>query len=193
MTAPKRLSIKLFIDNPETIEAKQIVPIFQRWIQRNQVEGLLIDVADYQHVPNGPGIVLIGYEGDYAYDFSDNRAGIQYTLKQTAAFSFGEAVSIALRRVLQAAQALEKEKSLAGIRINASDLQISILDRLNFPNNPDGWLDIIPEVQAVAGAIYSSDLRIKAIEGDVREALRLHVSSSEAVSTTELLDSFAVR
>jgi hypothetical protein len=188
MTAPKRLTIKLFIDNPEAIKDHQIVPIFQHWIQHNQVEGLLIDVVDYQHVPNGPGIILSGYEGDYAYDFGDNRLGIQYTLKQTAVFSLRETVSITLRRALQAAQQLEKEKSLAGIRINANELQVSLLDRLNFPNTADTQAQLIPEIESLVGAIYSSDLTIKAIEAATRAPLRLHISSSKFITIPELLD-----
>lgn len=77
MQAPKRLSVKLFANNPKVVEAKAFGPIFQGWIQRNAIENeLLIDVVDYKHVHHGPGIILIGYEGDYAYDSIDGRAEI---------------------------------------------------------------------------------------------------------------------
>ncbi len=53
---PKRISIKLFARNPQVVKPEAFVPVFQRWIQQHAVEGLLIDVADYKHVPDGPGI-----------------------------------------------------------------------------------------------------------------------------------------
>lgn len=193
MNAPKRISIKLFIDNPETLRAAQVVPIFQRWIQRNRLEGLLIDVADYQHVHRGPGIVLIGHEGDYGYDPRAERPGIQYTLKHAEGLSLAEALAITLRRVLQAASLFEREKSLKGVQVNADELLITFRDRLNFPNRSETWLELIPEVQAVAGDVYSAGLSLKALEGDAREPLQIRVSSSEPVSIETLLEAFAVR
>jgi hypothetical protein len=192
MTAPKRLAIKLFFDNPEAITTNDIVSVFQGWIQDSRVEGLLIDVVDYHHVHNGPGIILIGHEGDYVYDFGDSRIGIQYTLKQTADFSLTEALAITLRRTLQAAYQLESEKSLNGIHINASELQISFRDRLNYPNSADMWIEVIPEVQAILKDCYTPDLSISALEGDDREPLTLRVSSVESLSFTELLGNVAI-
>ena len=39
---------------------------------------LLLDVADYKHVQEGPGIVLIGHEADYSLDLGGGRAGLVY-------------------------------------------------------------------------------------------------------------------
>ena len=42
---------------------------------------LLLDVADYRHVPAGPGVMLIGNEGDYSVDNTGDRLGIRYNRK----------------------------------------------------------------------------------------------------------------
>src|SRR5512139_3069428 len=107
---PKRLSVKLFAANPEVVTAEAFMPVFQRWIQRKSVEGLLIDVADYKHVPDGPGMVLIGHEGDYSYNYTDGRPGLLYVRKITSGDSFEANVATAFRLAIQAAQALEAEK-----------------------------------------------------------------------------------
>ncbi len=190
MTVPKRLTIKFFIDNPAP--AASIIPIFQRWIQRNQVEGLLIDVVDYQHVYKGPGIILIAHEGDYAYDFGDNRAGIQYTLKQTADFSLREALSITLRRVLQAIHQLDNEQSVDNLQINSSEFQIMFRDRLNYPNNATTQLEIISKIRAVLSENYGSELSITAVEGDSRDPLTLQVKNMQQMSLVDVFSNLTV-
>ena len=55
--------------------------MFHSWIQEQVGEGLLLDVADYRHVHEGPGVILIGYEGNYSVDNTDNRLGVRYNRK----------------------------------------------------------------------------------------------------------------
>ena len=40
--------------------------MFHRWIQTRAVDGLLIDVADYTHLKDGPQVLLAGHEGNYS-------------------------------------------------------------------------------------------------------------------------------
>ena len=42
------------------------VAVFHDWIRRGATEDLLIDVVSYEHVPAGPGVLLLGHEVDYA-------------------------------------------------------------------------------------------------------------------------------
>ena len=44
-------------------DLEPLIPIFHGWIQDQVSEELLLDVADYRHVPAGPGVMLIGLEG----------------------------------------------------------------------------------------------------------------------------------
>ena len=67
---PLRIAIKLFVapDPTVPVDLEPFTPLFHEFIQKASVPGLLIDVADYAHVPNGPGIILIGNEVDYGID-----------------------------------------------------------------------------------------------------------------------------
>ena len=48
---------------------RELVPVFHRWIQTGAIPGhLLVDVADYDHVPEGPGILLVAHEGNLGID-----------------------------------------------------------------------------------------------------------------------------
>ncbi len=48
---PKRLSAKFFSTADQSPNLTAYVPIFQRAIQQQALAGMLIDVADYAHVP----------------------------------------------------------------------------------------------------------------------------------------------
>ena len=69
-TAPDlvRIGAKLYAGNPDVIDLAAYVPIFHGWIQCKILDGVPIDVADYAHVPDGPGVMLIGHEADRSID-----------------------------------------------------------------------------------------------------------------------------
>ena len=183
MNAPKRLRVKLFVDNPEAVAVEKIVPVFQRWIQRTAIKDeLLIDVADYKHVHHGPGILLIAHEGDYAYQFSDGRVGLSYTLKQHDSSTLEDALSSAISRVLFAAQLVHKESQLKGLHIALDNVQIALLDRLQYPHDAE----TIEQVQMAIAAFFASnggDVQVVAVESDVREPVSFTVQSTSSLES----------
>ena len=51
-----KFGIKLFAADAEPVDMLKLIPIYHRWIQQHALaDDLLIDVADYSHVPAGPG------------------------------------------------------------------------------------------------------------------------------------------
>jgi hypothetical protein len=103
-----RLSLKIFARGPrDGIDPPELVPIFHRWIQTQAVDGLLIDVADYAHLPEGPGAVLIAHEGNYAFDGGRGRPGLQYSRKQPIEGPHSARLGAICRILLKAARLLE--------------------------------------------------------------------------------------
>lgn len=134
MKLPKRLSIKLFAENPEVVETATFVPVMQKWIQRDAIQGeLLIDVVDYKHVHHGPGVILIGHESDYGYDLAEGRPGLLYTIKNYNSATLPDLLILSLSRAVQAAKLMQGEMALNGLKFSVSELQIKLLDRLNYP------------------------------------------------------------
>jgi hypothetical protein len=170
MQVPRRLSLKIFAHNPDTVGLAAFIPVFHRWIQRRRVEGLLIDVADYQHVFNGPGIMLIGHDGDYGYTLSDGQPGIQYTLKQPAS-DFDRSLRQALQRVQDAADKLEAETSLNGLRFSRGQVQLKLLDRLHYPNQPEQVAQVRQALQPLAESLLGGSVDIVSADGDRRDAM----------------------
>ena len=159
MTIPQRFSVKFFVNDPAAVDLEAVVPIFQKWIQRHTVEGMLIDVADYKHVENGPGIVLIAHEADYALDERDGRPGLQYTLKREAEGDFSDRLRLAIQRALSACEALEAEKTLNGaITFALDEVEIVFLDRLRVPNDEQSFAAVQDDLKAVLGDITTERL-----------------------------------
>src|SRR4029077_10076795 len=64
----QHVNVKLIVRTPEEVDLEPLIPIFHGWIQGRVCDELLLDIADYRHVPAGPGVVLIGHEADYSVD-----------------------------------------------------------------------------------------------------------------------------
>ena len=182
---PKRLSAKIFLSEVTDVELADYVPVFQRWIQRNAVEGLLIDVADYAHVHHGPGVILIGDEGDYSLDIAEGRPGLLYTRKRAMPNSLQEALITVVRLALAAARQLEQESSLKNPGIEFGEIQLKFLDRLNVPNTPETFDAIKDALQTFANNLYGN-AEITLGSDDPREALTVTLKSTEAVEAEAL-------
>ena len=75
---------------------------------------LLLDVADYRHVHEGPGVVLIGHQANYSVDNTDNRLGVRYNRKAPLDGTNQDRLTQATRAALTAFQRLEAESGLKG-------------------------------------------------------------------------------
>jgi len=104
-----KIVIKLFVEDASRLEAHEFVPIFHSWIQQRAVpDHLLIDVADYAHVHNGPGTCLITHEANFYTDRGEGRLGLMYARKQPFAGTFTDRVRQAFAATLEAAKRLEQ-------------------------------------------------------------------------------------
>jgi hypothetical protein len=133
----QHVNVKLLVQKGQGASLEPLIPVFHGWIENQSGEDeLLIDVADYSHVPAGPGIVLIGHEGNYSVDNTGDRLGVRYNRKATVDGDNQLRLSQAARAALTACKRLEAEPRLDGkFRFNGQDIEIFINDRLIAPNN----------------------------------------------------------
>lgn len=109
----QRLAVKLFLEQ-NTVDFDAVVNLFHRWIQQHLVtEHQPIDVADYKHVVDGPGIVLVTHEANIHLDFTDGQAGLFYIRKQPLDGDFNQRLRKVLAYTAKLAQMLEAEESLS--------------------------------------------------------------------------------
>jgi hypothetical protein len=151
--------------------------VFHRWIRDSVCEELLIDVADYRHVPSGPGVVLVGHEANYSLDNGGNRLGFLYNRKAAIEAGAEENVAQALRAALAACRRLEAEPEFAG-RLGfgpAHELEIGVNDRALAPNTDEAFASLRPAIErALAGTYGGVEFGLERL-GGARERLRIAV------------------
>jgi hypothetical protein len=145
-----KLGIKLFVANPGAVNIRDFIPVFHSWIQEQKVEGhLLIDVHDYSHVQNGPGILLVAHEGNLSMDQAEGRLGLVYYRKQPVA----DSLKTAFETAQAAARLLESESTLSGIKFRTNEFLVFSNDRLLAPNTAEARAQLEPAIKRTfAGA-----------------------------------------
>jgi hypothetical protein len=188
---PQRISAKFFINEPDAVDLPAFIPVFHNWIREQKVDGVPIDVADYKHVKEGPGVLLIGHEGDYALDLGHGRPGLLYSYKREwQSETLAGRLQAVLHRLLRGAQLVETEASLDGrITFGTDELQLTFLDRLRTPNTPETLAAVGHEVEAALAAVYG-DLAasVERVETDERRPFSLQVQIPEAPAVNTLLN-----
>jgi hypothetical protein len=145
----QRFEIKLFAAEGEGVELALLIPVFHRWIQTRAVEGMLIDVADYSHVVDGPGILLVAHEANYALDETGGRRGFLYSRKQPLDGTLAERLFRAAEIALRACRELESAPELGGrLRFRGDEIRVIANDRLAAPNTEETWRAFEPELRA---------------------------------------------
>jgi hypothetical protein len=169
-----RLGIKFFAADPASIRLEKFIPIFHGWIQKQSVTGhLLIDIHDYSHMHQGPGILLVAHEGNFSIDMSDGRPGLLYYRKKPTALSPVEHLTTIIRSALQACRLLEED---ASIRFSTDELLIIANDRLSAPNNEETFAELQPVLAAALEQVLDkSDLGLTRANTDPKERFAVRV------------------
>lgn len=187
----QHLNVKIFLNNKD-LKLASVVLAFHRWIQDSAAEELLIDIADYKHVPCGPGIILIGHQANYSLDFGpENMPGLLYSAKVQRDDTEEEKIAHALRQAFKGCLRLENDEALGEKLIfSGREIRLTFNDRLNAPNTDECFKAVEPAVRKVFSSLYGpASFEIKKISTDPRERLTLKVASSAEKRIETLLQS----
>ena len=156
-----KYELKFFLDDASGVELEEFIPVFHDWIQTQQLEELLIDVADYRHVPEGPGVVLVAHDAHYAMDLAEGRLGLLYSRRRETHPSRGAIQGVAdrLRSVwhcaLTACQRLEAHPVLHGrLQFRGNELLLLCNDRLLAPNTPAAYDELCQHLEPFLATLY---------------------------------------
>ena len=147
----------------EEVDAESFIPVFHDWIRRGSVEGLLIDVARYGHVHHGPGVMLVGHEGDYSVDFLGGRPSLRYMLKRDEPGTARELVARSLRRLMGA---VAEARVAPGIAMDDGQIDVRVYDRLRAPNTPQTAAALTGEIEAGLSDVLGVASRESAVLSD---------------------------
>jgi hypothetical protein len=184
----QHVNVKLLVRNPEDVDLEPLIPVFHNWIQNQVGEGLLLDIADYRHVHAGPGVVLIGHEGDYSVDNTDHRLGVRYNRKAPVDGSNLDRLMQAARAALTACQRLEAESRLGGkLRFNGQEMEIFINDRLLAPNSDATRQAFEPDFASFCKQLFQGKNFSTAYGSDRRKLFTVTVKTPEPFPVADLL------
>ena len=189
----QHVNVKLLVKNPEEVDLEPLIPVFHSWIQGQVFDELLLDVADYRHVQAGPGIVLIGHQGNYSVDNTDNRLGVRYNRKAALDGTNQDRLKQAARAALTACQRLEAEPGLQGkLRFNGQDMEIFVNDRLLAPNREATLEAVKADFQGFAKNLFGGGgYSLSYASGDPRALFAISLKASSSLSVADLLNNLA--
>lgn len=185
---PFRAQVKFFLDAPDSVDTALFMGVFQRWIQQKALDGLLIDVADYRHVFQGPGMILIGHESDYAIESRDGRLGLLHTRKRGLETDLQTQLRNSLRLALAACELLESEAVFnPRLQFRADEIEIRFADRLQLPNRPETFDLVKDDVGAVLAELYGANpVEFAPVQNDPRHLFTIAVRSPATTHITGL-------
>jgi hypothetical protein len=183
----QQLSVKLFAEDPIGFDQSVLIPIFHDWIRRRRLEDrLLIDVADYRHVADGPGVMLVAHEAHYGLDQGGGRLGLLCSRKRDEPGDASARLLDAVRDALRAGHYLEREPTFP-LRFRGGELEIRVQSRLLAPNRPETLVELRPELDAFLARLYpGADVQTDHLD-EPRQAFGVRVRTPENPSLAELL------
>lgn len=176
----QHVNVKIFVDGELTIEIEDLVKVFHKWVSEQSMPEMMIDVADYMHVPNGPGIVLVGHEADYALDYTSGNVGLRYNDKAAREGSNQEMLQHAFDNASKACSRLEQ--ALPGLSFDRSKIELTINDRAVAPNTSETKEALSADFESFAKSIGGGDATLE-YESNPRRLFGAVITLANAFAT----------
>jgi len=164
-----KLGIKFFASSGR-IDLTEFIPVFHEWIQKQIMEGhLLIDVHNYGHIQEGPGILLVAHEANFNIDFDEGRMGFVYYRKQP----FTTLADI-VKPAVKSCRLLEEDPRIRGrLKFSMDELVVFANDRLAAPNTPESFSQLQPNLFATLKETLGKTFALSQISRDPKERLTI--------------------
>jgi hypothetical protein len=182
-----KLQLKIFAEPAAGVTPETFIPVFHGWIKHHRLPELMVDVANYGHVPKGPGVVLIGHSCDYFIDEAEGRFGLLHSRKRMAPPP-AERLADAFRRTLHAASLLAGDPALAGkLRFRTGELLFRINDRLAAPNDDRTFAALEPELGALCAKLFAAPFELVRV-GDAKGLFAVKIVTRAEAELATLLE-----
>lgn len=171
--------VKLFATTDSRPHLGEAIPVFHRWIQERRLPEMMIDVSDYEHVPNGPGVILVCHEAIYGLDQEKGKLGLLYNRRAALDGSVEDRLRQAVERAESAAAQLEREPEFAGhLHFDRRNWEVAVNDRALAPNTDATWTALAPVIEKVFEARFGPGTYRLERNRDPRELFRVAVSAA---------------
>src|SRR4051812_19844924 len=188
-----KLSVKFYLQDESKLKLADVVPVFHSWIQFHSIPNhLLIDVADYAHVPDGPGMLLVSHEANFHMDNFDGRFGLGYWRKALLDGTFTDRLRFVFRAALKACQLIEANDTLGGLKFRTDEVSFKINDRLAAPNAPETFAIVKPDLDKFSRDLFGGNVTLD-YQNDPKRLFEVRVKASTQPSIAALLDRLPVQ
>ena len=189
-----KIDLKVLAAARSPLPLERAIPVFHRWIQERSLDELMVDVADYTHVPEGPGVVLVCHDAIYSLDSGGGALGLLYSRRRETHASLGPIASLddrlasVFRRALVACGKLERD--LAGLSFPADRFELAINDRRL--SAADGG-ELARALERLAASLFAGEQpRIEVTGGDAGARLGATLRRDRSRGVAELLSRLEV-
>ena len=175
---------KLHVDGQLAIDPAKVVDEFHKWVATQSVPGVvLVDVAELLHVPNGPGVVAVGIEADYALDHTDGIWGVVYRRKNLLPGTNADRVADALESAAELGTRLQA--TFPALKLSRTDFELIVNDRGIVPNTPASYAAALPEIEAALRTVLGhGEFKLTKHDQDPRKRFGVSVKSAKPVDLT---------
>ncbi len=181
---PQRLAVR-FPLRGRIGDLEPAIAVFHRCIQRGWLEGQLIDVADYRHVPSGPGVMLGGHDVEYTL----THESLAVTRKRSSDHAAATQLTDLVRMAAVAVEAFAYDGTLA-VDADLGRATVTLLDRALVHAIDDDPGDVLAET--VAPALETVWGQTPTVQGaaadDARRAPTATAVAAEQVAAADVLE-----
>ncbi len=182
----QKFGIKLYLNANSCFKSKDLIPAFHNWIQEKAVSNhILIDVADYSHIPDGPGVMLVAHEGNFSLDQENYKLGIMYMRKTKIEGNFQERFMKIFTIAVQAANRLYENNIIKEIDFIKNSFRFIANDRLIAKNTKENQNLYQDEVKKSLAEIYPTSKVEYDNISDENERLAFTVNFSKDINILE--------
>ncbi len=182
----QKIEIKFFAVERKPVPLTAFIDLFHGWIQAT--DGVYHDVADYSHMHQGPGIVLVAHDANVSVDEAGGRRGFLFSQKARLEGTNQEKLARVFHSALENCRRLQAEPALqTKLEFRFDEFEITLNDRLLAPNGEESFQALKSEVEPFVSKLFSGAPVSLQQESDARRRVRLRIQAMAPVNPEALL------
>ena len=182
----QKIEIKFFAVEREPVPLTAFIDLFHGWIQAS--DGVYHDVADYSHMHQGPGIVLVAPDFYVSVDETGGRRGFLFSQKAPLDGTNQERLARVFQSAVENCRRLQAEPIVRGkMEFRFDEFEITLNDRLLAPNGDASYQALKSEIEPFASRLYGGAPVALQQESDARRRVRLRIQAMAPVELAGLL------
>ena len=187
----QKIEIKFFAVERQPVPLTGFIDVFHGCIQAS--DGVYHDVADYSHMHQGPGIVLVAPDFHVSVDETGGRRGLLFQQKTSLEGTNQERLARVFQSALENCRRLQAEPALQGkLEFRFDEFEITLNDRLLAPNGDETYGVLKAEIEPFVSRLFGGAEIALEQEGDLRKRVCLRIKVKAPVLLRTVLQNLGL-